>query len=102
MLYAALVRALGRLAERAPLVIVIDDAHLASPALADWLRFVRREAMAATVVAAVRSGEGEPLPGTAFIHLGVLGRDAAAELVGPWGRAGSTSCTPGRRDTRCS
>ena len=36
-----------------------------------------------TVVAAVRSGEGEPLPATAFIHLDVLGRDAAAELVGP-------------------
>jgi DNA-binding SARP family transcriptional activator len=85
VLYSALVRALGRLAERAPLVIVIDDAHLASSALADWLRFARREALAATVVAAVRSGEGEPLPGTAFIHLGALGRDAAAELVGPVG-----------------
>jgi tetratricopeptide (TPR) repeat protein len=88
--YAALVRTLGRLAERAPLVIVIDDAHLASPALADWLRYARREAMAATVVAAIRSGEGEALPGTAFIHLGALGRDAAAELVGPMG--------PGRMD----
>ncbi len=85
VLYSALVRALGRLAERAPLVIVIDDAHLASPALADWLRFARREALAATVAAAVRSGEGEPLPGTAFIHLGGLGRDASAELVGPAG-----------------
>jgi DNA-binding SARP family transcriptional activator len=85
VLYSALVRALGRLAERAPLLIVIDDAHLASSALADWLRFARREALAATVVAAVRSGEGEPLPGTAFIRLGALGRDAAAELVGPVG-----------------
>jgi DNA-binding SARP family transcriptional activator len=83
--YAALVRALSRLAERGPLVIVIDDAHLASPALADWLRFARREAMTATVVAAIRSGEGEALPGTAFIHLGALGRDAAAELVGSLG-----------------
>lgn len=85
VLYAALVRALGRLAERAPLVIVIDDAHLASSVLTDWLRFARREALAATVVAAVRSGEGEPLPGTVFIHLGALGRDAAAELVGVLG-----------------
>jgi DNA-binding SARP family transcriptional activator len=90
VLYSALVRALGRLADRTPLVIVIDDAHLASPALADWLRFAQREALAATVVAAVRSGEGEPLPGTAFIHLSALGRDAAAELVGPMG--------PGRVD----
>ena len=85
VLYSALVRALRRLAERAPLVIVIDDAHLASSALADWLRFARREALAAMVVAAIRSGEGEQLPGTAFIHLGALGRDASAELVGPAG-----------------
>jgi DNA-binding SARP family transcriptional activator/tetratricopeptide (TPR) repeat protein len=83
VLYSALVRALGRLAERAPLVVVADDAHLAGPALPDWLRFARRENLVVTVVAAIRSGEGEPLPATAFIHLGALGRDAAAELVGP-------------------
>ncbi len=82
VLYSALVRALGRLAERAPLVVVADDAHLAGPALLDWLRFARRENLAVTVLAAVRSGEGEPLPATASIHLGALGRDAAAELVG--------------------
>jgi DNA-binding SARP family transcriptional activator/tetratricopeptide (TPR) repeat protein len=82
VLYSALVRALGRLAERAPLVVVVDDAHLAGPALPDWLRFAVREKLAVTVVAAVRSGEGEPLPASAFVHLGALGRDAAAELVG--------------------
>jgi len=82
VLYSALVRALGRLAERAPLVVVADDAHLAGPALPDWLRFAQRENLAVTAVAAVRSGEGEPLPATASIHLGALGRDAAAELVG--------------------
>jgi DNA-binding SARP family transcriptional activator len=83
VLYSALVRALARLAELAPLVVVVDDAHLAGPALPDWLRFARRENLAVLVVAAVRSGEGEPLPATAFVHLGALGRDAAAELVGP-------------------
>ena len=83
VLYAALARVLGRLAERAPLVAVVDDAHLAGPALADWLRFLRREQVAVTVVAAKRPGEGEPLPATAFIHLEALDRDAAAELVGP-------------------
>ena len=83
VLYSALVRALGRLAERAPLVVVVDDAHLAGPALPDWLRFAVREKLAVTVVAAVRSGEGEPLPASAFVHLGALGREAAAELVGP-------------------
>jgi len=82
VLYAALVRVLGRLAVRGPLVVAIDDAHLAGPALADWLRFVRRGAVPLTVVAAVRPGAGEPLPATGVVHLGVLGRDAAAELVG--------------------
>ena len=83
VLYAALVRVLGRLAARGPLVVVIDDAHLAGLALANWLRFARRESMPVAVVAAVRSGEGPPLPATAFVHLGLLGREAAAELVGP-------------------
>ena len=82
VLYAALARVLGRLAERAPLVTVVDDAHLAGPALADWLRFLRREQVAVTVLAAVRPSEGTALPATALIHLDALDRDAAAELVG--------------------
>ena len=57
--------------------------HLGGSALPDWLRFLRREDVSVTVVATVRSGEGEPLPATASIHLDALGRDAAAELVGP-------------------
>jgi AAA ATPase domain/Bacterial transcriptional activator domain len=83
VLYAALVRVLGRLAVRGPLVVVIDDAHLAGLPLANWLSFARRESMPVGVVAAVRSGEGPPMPATAFVHLGLLGRAAAAELVGP-------------------
>jgi len=63
--------------------VVIDDAHLAGPAVADWVRFVQREPVPVAVVAATRPGEGEPLPAGAFIHLDVLGREAAAELVGP-------------------
>ena len=83
VLYAALVRVVARLAQRGPLVVVIDDAHLAGHALANWLSFARRENMPAVVVAAVRSGEGPPLPATASVHLGLLGREAAAQLVGP-------------------
>ena len=83
VLYAALVRVLGRLTARGPVVVAIDDAHLAGPALADWLRFVRRGTVPLAVVAAVRPGAGEPLPATGVIHVGVLGRDAVAELVGP-------------------
>ncbi|HEY2522682.1 MAG TPA: AAA family ATPase, partial [Streptosporangiaceae bacterium] len=83
VLYAALVRVVARLAQRGPLAVVIDDAHLAGHALANWLSFARREHMPAVVVAAVRSGAGPPLPATASVHLGLLGREAAAELVGP-------------------
>ena len=82
VLYSALVRALGRLAERAPLVVVVDDGHLAGPALPDWLRFAVREKLAVTVVAACASARGAAAA-SAFVHLGALGRDAAAELVGP-------------------
>ncbi len=83
VLYAALVRVLDRLAERAPLVVIVNDAHLAGPALADWVRFARRAGIRAALVAAARPGGGEPLPGTGYLHLDVLGRDAAAALVGP-------------------
>jgi DNA-binding SARP family transcriptional activator/tetratricopeptide (TPR) repeat protein len=81
--YAALARVLGRLSARGPLAILIDDAHLAGHALVDLLHFLRRsDHLTATVVAAMRAGEGEPLPGAAVIHLDVLDRAAAAELVG--------------------
>jgi len=86
-LYAALVGMLTRLTERGPLVLVIDDAHLAGPALRDWVDFARRTELALAVVAAARPGEGEPLPATTRVHLGVLGRDAVSQLVGP-ARAG--------------
>jgi DNA-binding SARP family transcriptional activator len=83
VLYAALLRVLGRLAGRGPAVVVIDDAHLAGPALPDWVRFAQRGDVPLALVLAIRPGAGEPLPGTAFVHLGALDRRAAAELVGP-------------------
>jgi DNA-binding SARP family transcriptional activator len=83
VLYAALLRLFGRLAGRGPVVAVIDDAHLAGPALPDFVRFAQRGEVAMAVVLAIRPGEGEPLPATAFVHLGGLDRRAAAELVGP-------------------
>src|SRR5580693_3020493 len=82
VLYAVLVRVLRRLAERGPLVIVIDDAHLGGQPLRDWVRFVQREAIPLAVVLAVRPGEGDP-PADARLHLDALSEAAAAELVGP-------------------
>ncbi len=82
VLYAALTRVIGRLAERGPLAVVIDDAHLAGQPLVNWLSFMRRENVPVAIVAAVRAGEGRPLPSTALIHLDALGRAAAAQLTG--------------------
>jgi DNA-binding SARP family transcriptional activator len=87
VLYAALVRVLRRLAERGPLAIVIDDAHLGGQPLRDWVRFVRREAIPLAVVLAVRAGEGDAPAADARLHLDALSEAAAAELVGP-ARAG--------------
>ncbi len=82
VLYAALARLIGRLAAAGPVAVLIDDAHLAGPPLANWLAFLRRENVPAAVVAAARSGEGQPLQATARVHLDVLGRAAAAQLTG--------------------
>ncbi len=81
--YSAVARVLGRLGSRGPLTILIDDAHLAGTALVELLHFIRRsDHLTATIGAAKRAGEGEPLPGGALIRLDVLDRAAAAQLVG--------------------
>ena len=81
VLFAALLRVLQRLAEHAPLVVVLDDVHLAGPAFAEWLGFVRQRGTAMVVVVSVRPGEGERLPANESIELGPLDR-AATALVG--------------------
>ena len=82
VLFAALLRVLQRLAEHAPLVVVLDDVHLAGPAFAEWLGFVRQRGTAMVVVVSVRPGEGERLPANESIELGPLDRAAATALVG--------------------
>jgi DNA-binding SARP family transcriptional activator len=82
VLYGALARVLSRLTQRGLRAVLIDDAHLAGRPLRDFIDFLRRQAVPLLMVAAVRPGVGEPLPATAFVHLDVLGREAAAELVG--------------------
>ena len=100
VLYSALVRLLGRLAERGPLVVVVDDAHLAGPALAG---------LAAVRAAGERGGGGRrrgPLRrrrSAARRRRSSTSPCSAGTRRPSWsGRAGSTSCTPGRRGIRCS
>lgn len=82
VLFAAVLRLLQRLSRHAPLVVILDDAHLAGPILAQWLEFVRRRASGLVIVAGVRSGAGTPLPGDERIMLGPLDRASSAILVG--------------------
>jgi DNA-binding SARP family transcriptional activator len=82
LLHAALAALLPRLSTSGTVVITIDDAHLAGPALATWLGQLQRARIDLVVVAASRLGEGEALPVHDVVELGPLDRAAAAELVG--------------------
>jgi DNA-binding SARP family transcriptional activator/tetratricopeptide (TPR) repeat protein len=81
-LYAALTAVLRRIGGDGGVVLVIDDAHLAGPALSDWLAFAGRRTLPMLVVAAMRPAEGDPFPGADLVSLGPLDRAATAELVG--------------------
>jgi tetratricopeptide (TPR) repeat protein len=82
-LFAALTGVLARLCEGHETVLLLDDVHLAGPALAGWLNFLARRRLPVLVVATARPGEGEVLPATTTIMLGPLDAAATAELVGP-------------------
>ena len=100
VLYSALVRVLGRLAERAPLVVVVDDAHLAGPGAARL----------AAVRAAGERSRSRWWPRSAPARASrcppprssTSARWAGTRPPSWSGRAGSTSCTPGPRGIRCS
>jgi len=81
-LYAAVTAVLEAIAGDDVVILTIDDAHLAGPALADWLRFVVRHPLRLLVVLAERPAEGFPLPTTDQVGLGPLDLAACAELVG--------------------
>ncbi len=82
--FSALLRSLGRIAATQPTVLLLDDLHLAGPAIIEWLRFAtrRRFELPLLVVAARRPDEGLAFTGTRAIELGPLELDAAREIVG--------------------
>ena len=82
VLYGAVTRVLGRIAGDRPTVVVVDDAHLAGPTLADWLTYLRRRPLPIVVVLGVRPGEGPDLPATDHVGLGPFDRAHVAALVG--------------------
>lgn len=82
VLYGAVTRVIGRIAADRVAIVVVDDAQLAGPTLADWLTYVRRRPLPIVIVLAVRSGEGPELPATDHVGLGPLDRAHVAALVG--------------------
>ncbi len=84
LLFAALFGVLRRQAEHGPLVVVVDDVHLADAATIAWLgQAVRRLADSRIVViAARRAEEAIPLPGVTTIPLGPLDLEATSAIVG--------------------
>jgi len=82
-LFAALVGAFGRLGEERPVVLVIDDLHLAGAGTRAWLSFAQRRMQRMLVVVTTRPGGARGLDPTHRIRLGPLDRDAVADLVGP-------------------
>ena len=77
---AATLAVLTRRAEQAPLVVLLDDAHLLDQPSARALAFAARRLGAdpVLVVAAIRSGEGGPLAEAGLPELAVTGLDEAA------------------------
>ncbi|WP_183408304.1 ATP-binding protein [Nocardioides pocheonensis] len=81
-LFAAITGLLGRIAGDRAVVVVIDDAHLAGPALADWIAFAARRTLRLLVVTAVRPAETAPIRFADLVNVGPLDRSETAELVG--------------------
>ena len=82
VLYAALTAVLARLAADRCVVLVVDDAHLAGEALADWVGYVLRRRLALLLVLGARPAEGPAFPTTDHVGVGPLDREQVAEIVG--------------------
>ena len=81
-LFAALVEVLDRAGGDGPVVLVIEDLHLAGASTLAWLAFARRRCRRTLLVVTTRPGGARGLDPTHHLELGPLGPDAVAELVG--------------------
>ena len=81
LLFADLLAAIQRAGEERPVVVVVEDVHLAAPSTVEWLRFAVLRGRRLLVVASRRPGEGPSLDAP-VIRLGPLDLEAVSELVG--------------------
>jgi tetratricopeptide (TPR) repeat protein len=80
--FAALLAVVERAAAGRPVVLVVDDAHLAGELTLAWLSFAARRGRHLLVVATRRPGEGSAFRGDASLQLGPLDVEATGVLYG--------------------
>lgn len=81
--FAALAGVVERLASGRPIVLVVDDLHLAGDSTVAWLRFIAQRPLRLLLVGVRRTGPGPLLPHPAAIRLGPLELGDVVTLVGP-------------------
>lgn len=82
-LFAALSAVVSRIAAARPVVLAVDDVHLAAASTLAWLAFAVRRIPSLLVVATTRRLERPSLEADVVVSLGPLEVDEVAELVGP-------------------
>ena len=82
-LYGALVAAMTRCRDGGPVVLVVEDLHLAAPSTWAWLAFARHRSPGVVYVLTSRGVERGSLGAVTSLRLGPLNVDEVAELVGP-------------------
>jgi DNA-binding SARP family transcriptional activator len=85
VLHLALLAVVRRLCARRPVVMLLDDAHLADDATIGWLGLAVRHGSALPLLAvAAGRPSARPLPSGETITVGRLGPDDAAAVVAPY------------------
>ncbi|MEO5841011.1 MAG: BTAD domain-containing putative transcriptional regulator [Acidimicrobiales bacterium] len=82
VLFASLLDMIERAAGDRPVVLVVEDVHLAGANTLAWLRFAMRRGRRLRVLATSRATPTHPLPDATVISLGPLDRASAARLIG--------------------
>jgi len=80
--FAALAATVSRAGGERPVVLVVEDLHVAGSGTLAWLSFARRRCRHTLLVVTTRPGGARDLDATGHIRLGPLDREAVAELVG--------------------
>jgi len=81
-LFAALLGVVGRLAGGGPVVLTVDDLHLAGASTLAWLGFAARRTPRLLLLVAARPTSASLLPADETLTLGPLDEEATASVVG--------------------